>query len=125
MAPPEIIHTHTQSPDQSVVAQAGAHVQVVRIELGKEILVLVAVLAMVIGGCGLIMGLNLSRQRVLEDAFLKLDRQYRMTELKLDDWTVVAHRAGLALPGDYTRGPQGNLDTEAFQKPAAKPLKEK
>jgi hypothetical protein len=37
-----------------------------------------------------------------------------MTELKLDDWTVVAHRAGLQLPGDYTRGPQGNLDAESF-----------
>lgn len=48
------------------------------------------------------------------DDFLKLDRQSRMTELKLDDWTVVAHRAGLVLPGDYTRGPQGNLDAESF-----------
>lgn len=44
-----------------------------------------------------------------------LRRQYRMTELKLDDWTVVAHRRGLALPGDYTRGPQGNLDSESFK----------
>lgn len=50
----------------------------------------------------------------LKEAMLKLDRQYRMTELKLDDWTVVGHRAGLALPGDYTRGPQGNLDAESF-----------
>ena len=49
-----------------------------------------------------------------KDEFYKLDRQVRMTELKLDDWTVVAHRAGLQLPGDYTRGPQGNLDAESF-----------
>jgi hypothetical protein len=45
-----------------------------------------------------------------------LDRQYRMTELKLDDWTVVAHRSGLVLPSDYARGPQGNLDAESFRK---------
>ena len=44
-----------------------------------------------------------------------LKRQYRMTELKLDDWTVVAHRRGLVLPGDYARGPQGNLDSQSFQ----------
>lgn len=45
----------------------------------------------------------------------ELRRQSRMTELKLDDWTVVAHRKGLVLPGDYTRGPQGNLDSESFK----------
>jgi len=44
-----------------------------------------------------------------------LERQYRMVELKLDDWTVVAQSFRLVLPGDYTRGPQGNLDTESFK----------
>jgi len=44
-----------------------------------------------------------------------LQRQYRMAELKLDDTTVVLHRAGLQLPGDYTRGPQGNMDAESFK----------
>lgn len=60
----------------------------------------------------------------LTEAMSELKRQYRMTELKLDDWTVVAHRRGLVLPGDYTRGPQGNLDRESFQAPFVKhPLK--
>lgn len=49
-----------------------------------------------------------------KEEYVKMERQFRMTELKLDDWTVVAHRAGLQLPGDYTRGPQGNLDAESF-----------
>lgn len=49
-----------------------------------------------------------------KESFAKVERQSRMTELKLDDYTVVMHRAGLALPGDYTRGPQGNLDAESF-----------
>jgi uncharacterized protein HemX len=55
-----------------------------------------------------------------KDEMDKLQRQYRMTELKLDDWTVVAHRSGLILPGDYTRGPQGNPDSESFQKQKGK-----
>lgn len=117
---PHQIRRH-DSPDNSVRASDTAHVNIVRIEVGKETLAIVIALVLVIGACGVIMGLNLSRQRSLEDAFLKLDRQYRMTELKLDDWTVVAHRAGLALPGDYTRGPQGNLDTESFKIPQQKP----
>ena len=93
-----------------------SNVNNVRIDLGSPTLTVVCILTAVLFGCGVIMGLNLSRQRELEDAFLKLDRQYRMTELKLDDWTVVAHRSGLVLPGDYTRGPQGNLDEDAFKK---------
>lgn len=125
MDAPEAIHNHTQSPDQSVRAEPGSHVQIVRVDLGRETLALILALALVIGACGLIMGLNLSRQRSLEASFLDLDRKYRMFELKLDDWTVVAHRAGLTLPGDYARGPQGNLEKESFVKPAAKPLKEK
>lgn len=48
------------------------------------------------------------------DQFVALERQYRMTELKYDDVSVVLHRAGLQLPGDYTRGPQGALDAESF-----------
>lgn len=52
-----------------------------------------------------------------KEAFLDLDRKYRMAELKLDDTSVVLHRAGLKLPGDYTRGPQGALDAESFHVP--------
>ena len=92
----------------------------VRIGLESSTIAIVVSLVVVIGACGVIMGLNLARQHSLEDAFTKLDRQYRMTELKLDDWTVVAHRSGLVLPGDYTRGPQGNLDEESFHKPKGK-----
>jgi hypothetical protein len=120
----ERVHAHAQSRDidQAIHAAPHAIVNSQRIELGlgRETLVIVLALTLVIGACGVIMGLNLSRQQTLEDAFLKLDRQSRMTELKLDDWTVVAHRAGLALPSDYTRGPQGNLDTESFNVPQQK-----
>jgi hypothetical protein len=103
--------------DDSRIHDNTAPVQIVRIEVGKETLVIMLALTLVIAACGVVMGLNLARQRTLEDAFLALDRQSRMTELKLDDWTVVAHRAGLQIPGDYTRGPQGNLDAESFHIP--------
>jgi len=92
----------------------------VTVSLGRETLVLVALFAVIVGACGVVMGLNLSRQKDMEDHFDDLRRQYRMTELKLDDWTVVAHRSGLVLPGDYTRGPQGNLDSSSFAKPKGK-----
>lgn len=100
--------------DDSSIRENTAPVQNIRFDMSAVTLVIVLALMIVIAACGVVMGLNLSRQQTLEDAFLKLDRQYRMTELKLDDWTVVAHRAGLQLPGDYTRGPQGNLDAESF-----------
>ena len=48
------------------------------------------------------------------EKFTALERQFRMVELKLDDTAVVLHRAGLQIPGDYTRGPQGSLDAESF-----------
>jgi hypothetical protein len=82
-------------------------------------------LTVVIAACGFTIGLDMSDRSAFErqeqqraaafhDSMQDLQRQYRMAELKLDDWTVVAHRAGLQLPGDYTRGPQGNMDPESF-----------
>lgn len=81
---------------------------------------MVLALTIVIGACGVVIGIDIAERSQMERQFLDLQRQYRMTELKLDDWTVVAHRSGLVLPGDYARGPQGNLDTEAFKGPSAK-----
>ena len=115
---------------------------VTKIEFGKEATIIIAVLMVALGGCGVIMGIDISerdaqnrewtRQSMmmqrewdrnssdLKERMLELQRQYRMTELKLDDWTVVAHRSGLVLPGDYTRGPQGNLDSDSFNTPKRK-----
>lgn len=103
----------------------------VSINIGGPTLAVIVVLAALIGACGVVMGMNLSEQAALSREFQRdtaatneklqdLQRQYRMTELKLDDWTVVAHRSGLVLPGDYTRGPQGDLDSESFKKPKRK-----
>lgn len=112
--------------DESTIAEAGAHVTNVRIDLGSTTLAVVTVLVAIIGACGVVIGVDIAERAhqerewktqtaILAEHLQELQRQYRMTELKLDDWTVVAHREGLVLPGDYTRGPQGNLDTESFK----------
>jgi hypothetical protein len=109
----------------------GSSANHISINLGGATLATMIVLTIVIGTCGVVMGLNLSDQAALQREFQReterqiqamgeLQRQYRMTELKLDDWTVVAHRSGLVLPGDYTRGPQGNPDADAFKQPKRK-----
>lgn len=112
--------------DNIQTPSGGSSANHISINLGGATLIVVCVLALIIGACGVVMGLNLSEQHALVREFDRdtattnerlqdLQRQYRMTELKLDDWTVVAHRSGLVLPGDYTRGPQGNPDAESFK----------
>ncbi len=117
--------------DDSIRASEQSHVNNVRIDVGAPTLAIIVVLVALIGACGVVMGLNLSEQAALQREFQRqtestnkaledMQRQSRMTELKLDDWTVVAHRSGLVLPGDYTRGPQGNPDVESFKQPKRK-----
>jgi hypothetical protein len=106
--------------DDSVQASERAHVNIVRIDLGGATLIVVVLLVAIIGACGVVMGIDIAERATQSRHYDLLERQYRMVELKLDDWTVVAHRSGLVLPGDYTRGPQGNPDAEAFKQPKGK-----
>lgn len=138
METPETVSTQSPAATQ-IRAEGSAHVNVVRVDLSGAAVAVIVGLVLVIGACSAVIGLDISergsqqrdwarrtadlerawRQDVqsLDDSYARLDRQYRMTELKLDDWTVVAHRAGIALPSDYTRGPQGNLDAKSFHIP--------
>lgn len=130
-------HEFDRSPNESFTAAEGSNVNVNRFTIISErgVIIAVVVLAASLATYAAARVESLkdhisANERITQneiqhyrDDFLKLDRQSRMTELKLDDWTVVAHRAGLQLPGDYTRGPQGNLDAESFhipQKPKGK-----
>lgn len=112
--------------DNHQTPSGGSSANNISINLGGATLIVVCVLVLIIGAAGVVMGMNISEQHALVREFDRdtattnerlqdLQRQYRMTELKLDDWTVVAHRSGLVLPGDYTRGPQGNPDAESFK----------
>jgi hypothetical protein len=127
----KIANNQDRCKDDSVTAAPRSTVNILRVDLGGTTLFVVAVLATIIGACGVVIGLDIAERAQMEREFQRgtaetsarlqdLQRQYRMTELKLDDWTVVAHRAGLQLPGDYTRGPQGNLDSESFKQPKGK-----
>jgi hypothetical protein len=126
----------TPSADRSNTLEAGAHQTNLTINLGGPTMALVLLLLGVIGLAAWVIGENtaerknqeaLQRQHeltlqrewtrqtaALTEAMANLQRQYRMTELKLDDWTVTAKRAGIVLPGDYTRGPQGNPDAASY-----------
>lgn len=99
-------------PENSKIAEGGS--SVVEINLGGVTLIAVVILGAILGACGVVIGLDIAERSRMEFEFAKLDRQYRMVELKLDDWTVVAHRSGLVLPSDYARGPQGNPSEESF-----------
>jgi hypothetical protein len=116
--------TSDEAPEKSVRAQihAAEHANVnnVRIDLGGSTLLVVVLLVAIIGACGVVMGIDIAERSTQARHYDLLERQYRMVELKLDDWTVVAHRSGLVLPGDYTCGPQGNPDTESFTQPKGK-----
>jgi hypothetical protein len=124
--------------DHGQKASEHGHITNQTINLGGPTLAVVVALVAVVFACGIVMGIDISdrhaysrefdrraaqsqreddqRAAALTAVMRDLDRQYRMTELKLDDWTVVAHRSGLVLPSDYARGPQGNLDAESFRK---------
>lgn len=120
----------SEAPEQNVPGQAATALHAeqgssimapnITFNLGGVTLLIVVMLVVVIGVCGVMMGLDIAERSQMAREFDRLDRQYRMVELKLDDWTVVAHRSGLVLPGDYTRGPQGNPDAESFKQPKGK-----
>jgi hypothetical protein len=111
----KVVNNPEHCEDESVQASDSAHVNIVRIDLGGSTLIVVVLLVAIIGACGVVMGIDIAERTAQARHYDLLERQYRMVELKLDDWTVVAHRSGLVLPGDYTRGPQGNLDQESFK----------
>lgn len=130
---PDQIRKHN-SPDESITAHPGSNVNKTWIHVSERGATLLAVsLAIGLAGYAAARVESLKdhideNQKITQneidhyrDDFAKLDRQYRMTELKLDDWTVVAHRAGIVLPSDYARGPQGNPDSQSFNiKPKGK-----
>jgi hypothetical protein len=57
---------------------------------------------------------------ILTEKTQDMQRQWRMTEMKLDAWGVTARRAGLKLPRDFEMGPGGNPDSASFNIPLLK-----
>lgn len=98
-----------QSPDHSIDARDGGNVNVVRIELGKETFAIIVILAIFIGCCGAVMGLNLSKQDRQDDDFKSMKTQMWLVERRLMDAEALDILHGHKLPSDTEYGPTGNL----------------
>lgn len=107
METPETIAN--QSPG-SQHAKSSAPIQQVRIDLGSATVAIVVSLMIVIGACGVVMGLNLSRQQQLVQAFTYMERQEALKERRLMDMEAYALLNGWKRPGDDTFGPTGNVE---------------
>ena len=87
-----------------------ANVNDVRINLGGTTLLVVAVLVAIIGACGLVMGLNLSKQSQMDRDFRDMQTQDMLKERRLMDLEGYLIVNGLKRPGDDSFGPTGNLE---------------
>jgi hypothetical protein len=112
---------HHQENHQPLTAHEGAQIHNapvnITLNLGKETLLVVVMLSLVIGACGLTMGLNLAKQSQMDRSFEDLGRKYRMAELKYDELNLTVRRAGIGRADDDQTGVGGNLDPEAFGEP--------
>lgn len=98
------------NPDKSVRVAEGANYTNVRIGLEASTIAIVISLMLVIGACGVVMGLNLSRQKQLEQAFNYMERQEALKERRLMDMEAYSILNGWKRPGDDTFGPTGNVE---------------
>jgi uncharacterized protein YceK len=95
-------HTHDESTGRRPV-------QIVRIEVGKETLLIALALTLVIGGCGLVMGLNLAKQSQMDRDFRDMQTAQKLQERRWMDVEAYAMLNGWKIPSDDTHGPTGNL----------------
>lgn len=100
----------TRCTDNSTSGTDHAHVNHIQIGLGKELVAVVLLLAVVIGICGAIMGLNLSKQDRQDQSYQDLKTQYWLLERRLMDKEALDIINGTRLPSDTEFGPTGNLE---------------
>jgi hypothetical protein len=81
----------------------------VSIELGSATIAIVVSLMLIIGTCGVIMGLNLAKQAQLDRDFRDATVASQLKERRLMDMEAYAMLNGWKRPGDDTFGPTGNL----------------
>jgi hypothetical protein len=143
MAPQTLNTTRDVHNPVTQDARGGGHIANVpvhvNVNLGKETLVVVVMLALVIGACGVVIGMDVAeraaQQRQSEENTARLQREwmrdtkamndhaddlarkYRMAELKYDELNLTVRRAGIGRTDDDQTGVGGNLDPEAFGQP--------
>lgn len=97
-------HAVTQTPDRG----ASANNINVNTNLGPATLIVVCVLAAIIGACGLVMGLNLSKQAQMDRDFRDIQTYQKLLERRYMDLEAYAMLNGWKIPGDDRNGPTGN-----------------
>lgn len=107
-------------PDNSVKAEGSGHVQIVKLDLSPVTVLAIACLTLVVGACGVVMGMNISQMQFMTRAYENEQRAWRYSELKYDELNLVVRRAGLVLPEDKSQGVSGNLEENSFKKPGGK-----
>jgi hypothetical protein len=90
-------------------ALSGSSVNQIRIGLDGMTLGIVVSLVIVIGACGVVMGLNLSKQHEQDAAFRDLQVQYKLVERRELDLEAYGILNGWKMPSDNESGPTGNL----------------
>jgi hypothetical protein len=81
----------------------------VSIDLGPTTIVIVASLSIIIAACGVVMGLNLSKQAQQDADFKDLKTQEWLVERRLMDREAYDILNGQKLSTDQEFGPTGNL----------------
>ena len=121
---------NTQNPT------GGSSANHISINLGGATLIVVCILAAIIGAAGVAMGLNISEQHALvrevdrqnsqlarefdrdtaitNEHLQDLQRQYRMTELKLDDWTVLLKMRAANTNSKWEMSQSVNVEPEKY-----------
>ena len=93
----------------SAHAHAGSSVNQIRIDLGAPTIAIVVSLVIVIGACGLVMGLNLAKQAEMDADFKALKTQEWLVERRIMDREAYDILNGHKTLADDIHGPTGNL----------------
>lgn len=99
-------HAVTQAPDRG----ASANNINISTNLGPATLIVVCVLAAIIGACGLVMGLNLSKQAQMDRDFKDASTRLMLNERRLMDKESYDILNGNKYFSDDAHGPTGNIE---------------
>lgn len=91
-------------------AEYGGSVNNIRIGLEGATIIVVSILTVVIGACGVVMGLNLAKQDQMDRDFRDLQTAYKLEERRKMDQEAYFELNGIKIPGDDIHGPTGNLE---------------
>lgn len=96
--------------DESLTLSEGSVSNRVSIDMGSATIAIVISLMLIIGACGVVMGLNLSKQERQDQDLLKLTHEAKQIQIQLMYTNAILIREGVVHSGDEVYGPEGNLE---------------